>query len=56
MSALSEMRHDFGSTLIAVLLAVVLGVGGAVGVSVGLVSIGSGSSQVTKPLVTYNAP
>lgn len=44
------------SGAIAAVLAVLVGVGAAIGLSLGLVSVGSQSSQVDKPLVTYNAP
>lgn len=51
-----EVRLQGGSSLVVVLLALVLGVGAAFGVTAALVAVGSSATQVTRPLVNYNSP
>ncbi len=56
MRARDGVRGETGFALVALILAVVIGLGAALGAAVGLVSLQSHPSAVTKPLVTYNSP
>ena len=55
MTSWDKTPRDAGVAVVALVLAVVIGIGAAVGVTFGLVSMGSSASQSPQPLVTYNS-